>query len=553
MDDATLQFARPLWLAAGLPLAALVLAAFLRADRRRRADLAKLAHPRFLERLLAGWSPTLRWIRRSLWLAAILALSIAAAGPRYGFEWREVKRRGIDILFALDTSRSMLAEDIKPNRLDRARLGILDFLDQLQGDRVGLVPFAGTAFALCPLTLDYDAFRESLNSVNTDMIPRPGTDIASAIREADRLFDKEGNNHRFLVLITDGEDLEGDAVSAAEEAAKTGTTIYTVGVGDPNGQTIPIRDRFGRQDLVRDASGNVVTTKLDSTTLQKIAEATGGIYVPLGAGAEGLQTIYQERLSIAPKTEMEQKLEKKPLERFQWPLGLALLMLMLQAIMGERKPQRKSTALASAARRHLPPTVATVILLSAWAVQAAVQPQVEGYNSGTSAYSQGEFEQAAEKLRSSLDNADLELQQKAYYNLGCSLYRNGQTHAAEDPEQTLKTWKESLKAFEDSLALNAKDADAQYNRDFVKRKIEELEQQQNQDQKSQDQQSQDQESKDQDQKDQQNQDSKNQQSQDQKDSQQQNQSGESKDQQQGKDSKDQQSMDQKGSEQEQQN
>lgn len=475
MDDASLQFAQPLWLAAGAVLAALGLAAFLRADRRRRADLAKLAHPRFHARLVAGWSPALRWTRRGMWLAAIMALAGAAARPQYGYEWREVKRRGIDILFAVDTSRSMLAEDLAPNRLERARLGILDFIERLGGDRVGLVPFAGTAFALCPLTLDYDAFRESLDAIHTDLIPQQGTDIASAIREAERLFDAEGNNHRFLVLITDGEDLEGDVLDAAKAAAEKGTTIYSAGVGSEDGQTIPLRDRFGRVTPLRDEAGEVVTTRLDATTLRKIAAETGGLYVPLGRGAEGLDSIYQERLAVAPKSELAQQLEKVPLERFQWPLGLAIALLMLQAVIGERKPERAKAALASVARRVRP----AAMLLGFLAVISTARgaDAVLAYNEGTADYENGEFESAVEKLHVSLRTPDLGLQQKAYYNLGSALYRLGQAGQA-DAKKTLGHWEKALKAFEDSLALAPGDADAAFNRDFVKRKIEELKNQQ---------------------------------------------------------------------------
>ena len=199
----------------------------------------------------------------------------------------EVKRKGIDILFAVDTSRSMLAEDLTPNRLERARLGIIDFVRRLEGDRVGLIPFAGSAFALCPLTLDYEAFRESLNALDTDLIPRQGTDLASAIKEAERLFDENGNNHRVLVLLTDGEDIQGDVIDAAKAAAKKGMAIYTVGVGSPEGANIPIQMRNGRTDFVRDESGKVVRTTLDESTLKKIAEETNALYVPLGRGARG--------------------------------------------------------------------------------------------------------------------------------------------------------------------------------------------------------------------------------------------------------------------------
>ena len=478
MNEDALHFAQPLWLVAGGVLVVLGLLGFMRADRRRRADLQRIAHARFHDRLVAGWSPALRWTRRALWLAAILAIFMASARPQFGYEWREVKRRGIDILFAVDTSRSMLAEDLTPNRLERARLGILDFLGQLEGDRVGLVPFAGTAFALCPLTLDYDAFRESLNSVNTDLLPQQGTDLASAIREAERLFDAEDNNHRLLVLITDGEDLEGEALSAAKEASVNGTTIYTVGVGAADGQTIPVRDRFGRLDVLRDEQGEVVKTRLDADTLEKIASDTGGLYVPLGRGAEGLDAIYQERLALVPKSELAQKREKVPLERFQWPLGTALVLLLLQAVLGERKSEGRRPPLASAARRIKPLGMGVLLLLAATRLSAS--EAVASYNEGTRAFGEGEFESAAERLRSALDTDDLSLQERAYYNLGNSLYRMGQA-GRDDPEKTIGLWEESVKAFEDALALDPNDSDAAYNRDFVKRKLEELRQQQNQD------------------------------------------------------------------------
>jgi Ca-activated chloride channel family protein len=500
--DESLNFAQPWWIAVGLGLVVAGLLAFLRADRRRRADLDKLAHPRFHERLVAGWSPALRWTRRGLWLAAVMALALAAARPQFGHEWREVKRRGIDILFAVDTSRSMLAEDLVPNRLERARLGIVDFLERLEGDRVGLVPFAGTAFALCPLTVDYDAFRESLRALNTELIPQAGTDLASAIREAGRLFDAEGNNQRFLVLITDGEDLEGEAVKAAEEAAKEGTTIYTVGVGAADGQPIPVRGAYGRQEFLKDEKGEVVKTKLDATTLEKIASMTGGLYVPLGRGAEGLDAIYQQRLSLAPKSELAQKMEKVALERFQWPLGLAIAFLALQAVMGERRRERKSKALASVARRVRP--AAMLLLALGISSMSGEAGGVADYNGGTEAYARGEFEEAVDKLKGSLATSDLEVQQKAYYNLGNSLYRVGQMGSGEDPKKTIESWEKALKAYDDALALDAADDDARYNRDLVQRKLDELKKQQEQKNPPQD--PKDQDKKDEEKKDQEKQD-----------------------------------------------
>jgi Ca-activated chloride channel homolog len=497
MDDTSLHFAQPLWLIAGPVVCAGIVGLFIRFDRRREADLAKLIHPRFRARLTEGFSPRLRNLKRGLWLLAVLLAFVAIARPQKGYEWREVKRKGIDILFAVDTSRSMLAEDLTPNRLERARLGIIDFVARLQGDRVGLIPFAGSAFALCPLTLDYEAFRESLHALDTDLIPRQGTDLASAIKEAERLFDENGNNHRVLVLLTDGEDLQGDVIDAAKAAAKKGMAIYTVGVGSPEGATIPIPLRNGRTDFVRDDAGNVVKTTLDETTLKKIAEETGGLYVPLGRGAEGLNTIYQEKLRLVPKTEQEQRMERIPLERFEWPLGAAIALLLLEFFIVDRLRAKKVRPLPSAARRTkiVPPATAVMVLgfmasgisgSRADEVVNATQDPRKIYNQGTEAYTKGDFAKASESLKASLRTQDLTLQQRSYYNLGNSLYRTGQGTLEKDPEATIKTWEESLKAYQDGLALNGNDEDALYNKALVEKKLEELKQQQKKDDKKDD-------------------------------------------------------------------
>lgn len=532
MNDNALHFAQPLWIAAGVLACILVAALWFRFDRRRDADLAKLMHPRFRQKLVEGFSPRLRMLKRVLWITALMLGFLAIARPQKGYEWRDVKRKGIDILFAVDTSRSMLAEDLTPNRLERARLGILDFVGKLEGDRVGLIPFAGSSFALCPLTLDYDAFRESLNALDTELIPKQGTDLASAIREAERLFDEAGNNHRVLVLLTDGEDLQGSAMLAAEEAGKKGMAIYTVGVGSPEGAQIPIDVGFGRKDFVRDQDGKVVRTTLDESTLKKIAEATNAMYVPLGRGAEGLQTIYQERLRLVPKSEMNQRMQRVPLERFEWPLGAAILLLLIEFFIPDRIRPKKPRPLPSAARLVKPASLLAIAPFAfvfpaapqaraaetATAVPGKVDPR-KNYNEGTEAYSKGDFTKAAESLTASLKStSDLALQQKAYYNLGNSLYRGGQATLQSNAEETIKTWEKSIKAYEDALALDYTDADAHYNCELVKKKLEELKKQQQQQDKNQQKQD-NKDSKDDKNEDKKDQDKKDQQGKDQKDQQ----------------------------------
>ncbi len=484
MESSPLEFARPLWLLGG-PAAALAMAwLFARADRRRAADLAKLVHPRFAARLMPGFSPGRRRLQRGLWLTALLLLAAAAAGPRQGFEWREISRRGIDLLFAVDTSRSMLAEDLSPNRLERARLGIHDFIGRLQGDRVGLIPFAGSSYALCPLTTDYDAFRTSLDALDTDLIPKQGTDVASAIREAERLFDERGNPHRILVLLTDGEDLQGDALEAAAAAAKKGLTIYPVGVGSTTPQPIPLRLANGRSDFVRDQAGNPVQTTLDEATLRKIAEASGGLYVPLGKGAEGLDTIYREKLRLVPKNELESKMEKIPLERFEWPLAAALILLAMEFLLPDRRRPSPPRALPSAARRAAPAALLIGgFLLAAFPTSSSAADPRELYNTGTAQYAAGDFPAAVESLTSALHTPDLKLQNRTYYNLGNAHYRKGQASLSNAPQEALKDWKAASKAYRDALALDPSDGDARFNQKLVQQKVEELEKQTPQDQK----------------------------------------------------------------------
>jgi Ca-activated chloride channel family protein len=512
MDDTSLHFAQSIWIIIGLIVCLGIIVLFIRFDRRREADLMKLIHPRFRQRLTEGFSPWRRNLKRGLWVLAVLLLFVAVARPQMGYEWREVKRKGIDIVFAVDTSRSMLAEDLTPSRLERARLGIIDFVGRLEGDRVGLIPFAGSAFALCPLTLDYQAFRESLDALDTDLIPRQGTDLASAIKEAERLFDENGNNHRVLVMLTDGEDLQGDVIDAAKAAAKKGMAIYTVGVGSPEGATIPLVLGNGRKDFVRDESGKVVKTTLDEATLEKIAEVTNGLYVRLGRGAEGLNTIYQEKLRMVPKSELNQRMERIPLERLEWPLGLAIGILLLEFFIGDRKrvQSKKFLTIFSSKSKVVPP-VALVIGMGCLAVTSlkgqsadstsVTQDARRVYNEGTDAYNKGEFTKASESLRTSLRTQDVKLQQQSYYNLGNSLYRTGQGTLEKDPEATIKTWQEALKAYEDALALDDLDEDSTFNKNLVAKKLEELKKQQKKDEDKKDEDKKDEDKKDEDKKD----------------------------------------------------
>ena len=274
-------------------------------------------------------------------LVSVLMIIIALIRPQWGFEWQEVKRSGLDILIAIDTSNSMLAEDVKPNRLERSKLAVKDLIKKLRGDRVGLIAFAGSAFLQCPLTVDYSGFMLSLDSIDVETIPKGGTSLTSAIKTALDSYEG-GKKHKILVIITDGEDHEGNLVELAEKAKEKGIKIFTIGIGTKEGELIPVTDESGNVSFLKDKKGNVVKTRLDEATLQKIALNTGGSYVKATSTEFGLDLIYEEKLSKMEKREIEDKMVKKYKERFQIPLFIALLLLCIEPFIRERK---KSTEL----------------------------------------------------------------------------------------------------------------------------------------------------------------------------------------------------------------
>ncbi len=542
-----MKFAEPLWLFAGLTACALLIWTWRRYDSRQRASLAVFASSHLHAQLTASFSVARRNLQRALFAASVALLFIALARPEAGFRWEEVKRKGVEILFAVDTSKSMLTPDVKPDRLTRAKLAIDDFLGHLDGDGVGLVAFAGNAFLQCPITLDYDAFNESLDALDTNTIPRGGTDISSAIREAQTALANRPGSDKILVLLTDGEDLEGSAVDAAKAAAQTGLKIYTIGVGTSNGDLIPLPAENGG-GFVKDSSGQFVKSHLDEAGLKAIAEATGGSYAALGPQGQGLDTIYQNYIAPLTKHDLASRQQKVYIERYQWPLAGSLAMLMASLLIGTRKNVRRP------ARNLVPPVpamprrrmvlqgataLAAVMLVSLSQAHASLSTAESAYkkgdyttaqkeytaaaqkqpdktalqfNAGDAAYKAGQYPQAAEAFQKALgtqqsaDPQQLAGQQDAYYNLGNTLYRAGQKTEKDKVDDTIKTWEQSIKSYDSALQLKADDADAKFNRDLVQRKLDDLKKKQQQQQ----QQKQDQK---QDQKDQQNQKDQNQQGQ----------------------------------------
>lgn len=327
-----------LWLLALVPAAA---GFFVWALRQRRAALQRFAEARLLSALVPDLDQRRQGRRAVLLIVALALVLVALSGPRWGFHWEEVHREGVDIVVALDTSRSMLAEDVKPNRLARAKLAVEDLVKQLQGDRIGLVAFAGSAFVQCPLTLDYEAFAESLRAVSVGIIPKGGTALAEAIGTGIEAFEGHQGKHEALILITDGEDHEGRVEDAAKQAADQGIKIYTVGIGTPDGELIPVTVD-GQQTFLKDRRRQVVKSRLDENALQKVATATGGAYVHAAGSDLGLDEVYKEFIGKMEKRELQSTMQRRFEDRFQIPLLLAAVLLAIEPLIGDRR--RAATA-----------------------------------------------------------------------------------------------------------------------------------------------------------------------------------------------------------------
>jgi Ca-activated chloride channel family protein len=521
-----MKFAEPIWLLLGVLACGALVWAWRSYDVRQRAALASFASSHLHAQLTASFSAAKRNWKRGLYLGAVGCLFLALARPQAGFRWEEVKRRGIEVIFAVDTSRSMLTPDVKPDRLTRAKLAVDDFVRHLDGDGVGLIAFAGNAFLQCPITLDYDAFHESLEALDTTIIPRGGTDIASAIREAQAALQNRPAKDKILLLLTDGEDLEGGALVAAKTAAKAGLKICTVGVGTANGDLIPIPAEQGG-GFVKDDAGQFVKSHLDEAGLKAIAQATAGIYAPLGAQGQGLDSIYERALAPLAKHDLASRRQRVYTERFQWPLAASLALLLSSALLGTRRRiarrREAPTAAAGASRSHymVQPAAAmlgAMLFLPFNHAQASTTTAEKAYrkgeftaaqreyataaqrdpknpdlefNAGAAAYKAGQFPQAAEAFQKSLagepsaDPKRLGAQEDAYYDLGNTLYRSGEKTETSNQQQTIQTWERAVKTYDAALQLHPQDADAKYNRDFVERKLEQLKKQQTQQQQNQ--------------------------------------------------------------------
>ncbi len=331
MHFARIEYLNFLW---AVPVLAVFLLAMVRARRRR---LERFVSSTLVPQLTEDFSRRKVFLRVLLLLSFFVFAIIALARPQWGTKLETVRRRGVDIIVGLDTSFSMNTEDVAPNRLAKAKSEVRALLGKLKGDRIGVVTFAGSALVACPLTLDYGAAGLFLDAANTEVIPDPGTSLAAAIETATSAFIAKERKYKVLILLTDGEDLEGQVDAAVDKAKDAGVIIYTVGIGTPQGSPIPVRDQKG--DIVeyrKDPNGQVVISMLDERSLAEIATRTGGRYFRATTSENETDELYDD-VSQLEKKDLESKLYQNFEDQFQYPLVLALLCLAGEAWISERR------------------------------------------------------------------------------------------------------------------------------------------------------------------------------------------------------------------------
>ena len=321
-----------LWLLLLVPVLPLLYALSLALRRRR---LAKLGDPAAVARLMPHYSRAKGWIRLILVDLAVGLLAIALARPQIGAKLAERETRGAEIMICLDVSNSMLAEDYSPNRLERAKLAISRLVDRLRDDRIGLIIFAGKPFVQLPITTDYVSAKMFLGSIGPDSVPVQGTAIGDAVLTAVKSFSSQSEKSRAIILITDGENHEDDAVAAAKQAAEAGVKLYTIGVGSPEGQPIRLNG-----ELLKDKEGNIVVTKLDEGTLRKMAQAGGGAYVRAGNEEFGLNPIIDDLRRLEDEHFKSVVFEEYD-EQYMYFVAAALVLLAVAFLIGDRRAKRR--------------------------------------------------------------------------------------------------------------------------------------------------------------------------------------------------------------------
>lgn len=303
--------------------------------KKRHQDLERLGTSPLVEKLLTNFRPWEHKLRAALLLLGVTFLLIALLGPQWGFHWETVTHRGVDIIVAVDTSKSMLAEDIRPNRLERAKLLIEDLVNQLEGDRVGLITFAGTSFLQVPLTIDYNSFMQSVQSLSSETMPQGGTAIGEAMDNAITAFDNVAAQNKVLLIITDGENHEGNPIVLAKQAKEAGVQVITVGMGTTTGELIPVT-QDGRRQFLKDEQGNVVKSRLEERLLKELSVAASGVYLS-GSDLTGLNSLYDQFIGKLKKSDYNTTKKKVFHSRYQIFLLAGILFLGAEMLVGLKR------------------------------------------------------------------------------------------------------------------------------------------------------------------------------------------------------------------------
>jgi Ca-activated chloride channel family protein len=485
-----------LWFLLALPLFA---ALIVHNDRRRQKRVEQLVAVRLLPELTDPVGRLQTLIKQTLFLAALAAFVLALARPQVGSVEQNFEQHGRDIVLAIDTSKSMLSPDYAPNRLTRAKLAAQDILDSMKGDRIGLIAFAGTAQVEAPLTTDYQTVLEAITQLDTKTVERGGTDITSAIHSAELALGKSVGTHRALVLLTDGEDLEENAIAAAKDAASYGIRIFTVGIGTKEGALIPVDP--DRQELLRNRDGQTVRSRLDESRLRAIAEQTGAFYVHLENGA--MSRLIDNGLRKLGEGKIDDRSTRIPVERYRWPLIFGMLLLLLSAALNDRLKKQGQLR-----RTPVPGAVALVMLASI--LNGHANPGLDHYNQGDfdgalenfreelkhdpdsptlnfnvgdANYRLQKYDEAFEAYSKAMVSSDLALQEKAYYNAGNSLFMEG--NHAQDLEQQLSNYYDARYQYNQALNRNPGDEQAKKNLRLLEERIKDVEKQKEEEQRRQ--------------------------------------------------------------------
>lgn len=500
-----MEFGSPKWLnaLALIPLMALLL---VYGARQRRRELIRFTGARMSDPLAPGRSWRKGLLKALLRLGAFTLLVLALARPQFGSQLVKMERQGIDLVIALDVSVSMLAEDMKPNRLERAKQEIIDLIGGLRGDRVGIVAFAGDAFVLCPLTVDYNAALMFANTADVDIVSKQGTAIDKALETSLGLFGEDNQADRAIILVTDGESHDGDPVEAARSGQERGIRVYTIGIGNPGGELIPLRGMDGSvSGYKKDSEGETVLTRLDERTLRQIANVTGGKYLPATREGLELKVLYREIAGLEKKT-IEGEFVERKVERFVWFLFGSFVLLGLDAVVRRKGSTRGDRV------RLLHTGAASILLFALLGFVGTAHARGidrERVKSGNKYFEAKEYAKALALYREALGDSTKhpKYAEQLFYNQANALHMMGRYPEALDryhrsfAEDSLHAGRvlynrgntlvemgkidEAIESFIHALMYLPDDADARHNLELALKKRAEQEQQQQQQQNDQ--------------------------------------------------------------------